>query len=102
ERPNGRRHTRAMVIDAQHLAVVELTHRVPGEVDLPDGRSRQGGEIRARIPAVVAGTHEDIVDVAQDAAAGTRRNGGEELPLRDRRMREAQVRRRILDQDTAL
>src|SRR6266481_3308478 len=68
ERPNRGWHARAMVIDAQHFAVVELTHGVPGEVDLPDGGSRQGGEIRARIPVVVAGAHVDIVDVAQDAA----------------------------------
>src|SRR6184192_660583 len=61
ERPNGRRHARAMVVDAQHLAVVELTHRVPGKMDLSEGGRRQGGEIRARIPAVVAGTHVDIV-----------------------------------------
>src|SRR5438477_3045720 len=92
ERPHRRRHPRAMVVDTQHLAVVELTHRVPGEMDLADGGSRQGGEIRARIPAMVAGTHVDIVDVAQDAAAGTLGNGGEELPLRNRRVREAQVR----------
>src|SRR5213592_2653255 len=45
ERPHGRRHAGAMVVDAQHLAIVELTHGVPGEVDLPDGESRQGGEI---------------------------------------------------------
>src|SRR5438046_9593624 len=52
ERPNGRRHARGMVVDAQHLAVVELTHRVASDADLPDGTGRPGEERSARTPSV--------------------------------------------------
>src|SRR5215831_14718365 len=102
EQPNGWRHARAVVVDAQHFATFELAHGVPGEMDLADRASAQGGEISARVPAVIAGAHVDVVDVAQNAAAGTGGNGGKEFPLGNRRMLEREIRRRILDEDAAL
>ena len=62
----------------------------------------QRGEISRCVPTVVAGADVDVVDVAQDAAAGTLGDRGKEFPLGNARMLEAQIRGRVLDQDTAL
>jgi hypothetical protein len=40
----------------------------------------------------------DVADVAQDAAAGSAGDFGDELRLRDRRMPIAEIGRRVLDQ----
>src|SRR6516165_10200344 len=61
---------RAVIIDAQRAAALELPDAVAGEVELADRGRRQGGEVSRRIPAVVAGADIDVVDVAQDAATG--------------------------------
>src|SRR5215472_5131475 len=90
---------RAVIIDAQRAAALELPDAVAGEVELADRGRRQGGEVSRRIPAVVAGTDIDIVDVAQDAATSAVSYRREKLPFRDRRVSPAQIGRRVLDED---
>ena len=51
------------------------------------------------IEAVVVGAHEHVVDVEQDAAVGAAGELGEELVLRHVGVAEAQVARRVLEQD---
>src|SRR5215831_630363 len=46
---------RAVIVDAQQAATLELPDAVAGEVDLTDRGRRQGGEVDRRVPAVVAG-----------------------------------------------
>src|SRR5216684_6895380 len=101
ERPHLARDTRAVVVDADRAPVLEVAHLVTREVDLADALCRQGAQIAPRIEAVVAGAHEDVVDVAQDAASGAPGERRDELPFGDRRMAVAQVRRRVLDEDAA-
>src|SRR5690242_10836546 len=90
-----------MVVDAQQAPALDLSHAVAGKMDFADGGRRQRIEVGRRVPAVVVRAHEDIVDVAENAAAGARGDGGEKLPLRDGRMLELQVRRGILDENWA-
>src|SRR6516164_2648634 len=59
---------RAVIVDAQQAAALELPDAMASEVDLTDRGRRQGGEVDRRIPAVVAGADIDVVDVAQDSA----------------------------------
>src|SRR6516165_9114753 len=92
---------RAMVVDAQRAAALELPDAVAGEVDLADRGRRQGGEVDRRVPAVVAGADIDVVDVAQDAATGAASHRRKKLPFRDRRVPPAQIGRRVLDEDAA-
>src|SRR5262252_3548290 len=46
---------RAVIVNAQRTAGLELPNAVAGEVDLTDRGRRQGGEVDRRVPAVVAG-----------------------------------------------
>src|SRR5712691_12429671 len=70
ERPDLRRDARSMIVDAQPPPAPERPYRVPGEMDFMDGRRWQSRKVNRGVPAVVAGAHVDIVDVAEDAAAG--------------------------------
>src|SRR5438128_8958925 len=71
------------------------------EMELGDGSRRQRPQVGERVEGVIARAHVDVVDVAQDAAAGARRDGGDELPLRDGGMAVTQVRRWVLQQESA-
>src|SRR5438128_2320777 len=51
---------------------------------------------------MIATADVDVVDVAQDAAAGPLGDGGDELPFRNSRMPVLQVRGWILDQKLML
>src|SRR3989449_11744204 len=101
ERPPLARDARAVVVDADRASVLELAHLVTREVDLADALRRQGVQIAPRIEAVVAGTHEDVVDVAQDAASGAPGERRDEFPFGARRMAGAQGLRGVLDKDAA-
>src|SRR3989442_1540216 len=86
ERPNCRRDARAVIVDAQRVPVAKFLYRVAGKMDLANGRRRQGGEISRSVPAVIAGAHVDVVDIAQNSAAGALHDASEEFPFRNRRM----------------
>src|SRR5437879_122712 len=79
---------RAVIVDAQGAALGQLAHAVAGEMNFPDRRRRQRGEIRRSIPAMIVGADIDVVHVAQDAAAGALRHRGHELPFRYGRVPE--------------
>jgi hypothetical protein len=72
---------------------------VPGEMDLADAVDRNAAEIALGVEAMVHRRHEDVVHVEQDPAVGAHGDGGEEVPLRHRRVRELDVRGHVLDQD---
>src|SRR5579875_1414436 len=99
ERPDLGNDARAVVVDTQPQTPSDLWHAGPREMDLAERRAWQRCEIGARIPAVIAGADVDVVDVAQDAAAGAGGHRGEKFPFRDRRMPPAQIGGRVLDQD---
>src|SRR6266850_1264462 len=90
-----------MVVDADQAAVVELAQPVAGEMNLPDARGGQRAQVAMRVEAVIRGAHEDVVDVAQDAASGAPGERRDEFPFEDRRMAVAQVRRGVLDENAA-
>ena len=50
---------------------------------------------------MILGADENVVDVAQDAAAGARRDRGHEFPFRNRRVSELHIGGRILNEDSA-
>src|SRR5216684_7476131 len=99
ERPDLGRDARTVIVDAKRAAVFELPRGVSGEMDLADRGGRQRGKIGRRVPAVIPAADDDVVDVAQNAAAGALGEPGEEFPLRNRRMPELQVGGRVLDQN---
>ena len=100
--PDGGSNARAVVIDAQHLVPSMSPNGCARQMDLADCVGRQRIEVSRCVPAVIAGTDVDVVDVAQDAAARALADVGQEFPLRDGRALELQIRRRVLDQDSAL
>src|SRR5712692_7271081 len=102
ERPDLGHDARTVIVDAKRTAIFELPDGVAGEMDLADRGGRQRGKIGRRVPAVIAGADEDVVDVAQNAAAGALGDPCEQLPLRNRRMPELQVGGRVLDQNAPL
>jgi hypothetical protein len=72
-----------------------------GEMDLADGRGRQRVQVGDRIEPEVPGDDTDVVHVAEDPAARATGDLGQELDLRDVGGREADVARRVLDQQPA-
>src|SRR6185437_2540352 len=90
---------RTVVVDADRPRIVELPQRVSRQVNFADAPRGQRGEIGRRVPTVVAGAYVDVIDVAQDAAAGPLRDSADEVPFWNRRVRKVQVRGRILEQD---
>src|SRR5713226_2409125 len=102
ERPHGRIDGGAVIVDANADPFPQRSQGVAGEMDLADRRDRERDQILRWIPAVVRSAHEDVVDIAEDAAAGARRHGGEELPFGNRRMAVTKIARRVLDEDAAL
>src|SRR5262249_55150748 len=70
-------------------------------MDFADARGWKAAQVVARIEAVIACAHEDVIDIAEDAAVGPRGDLGHELPFRERGMAETQIGRWILDEDLA-
>src|SRR5260370_32603847 len=81
--PHGRRDARAMVVDANYLALVKLPDAVPGQVNLGNRLKRQSVKIGQCIPTVIAGTDINIIDVADDAAPRASRDLCKKFPFRD-------------------
>src|SRR5438552_1325436 len=75
---------------------------MPRQVNLTDGVYGQRRKIRGRAPAMIATADVDVIDVAQDAAAGALRDGGDELPFGNDRLAVLKIRRRILDENLPL
>src|SRR5208282_6648074 len=98
KRPYLVTHGRAVIVD-QELAAAPLAPEMSGEMNFADRVRRNSFEVCRRVEAEVDGTHEDIVHVAQEAAAGPAREGRQELGLRDPRGTEAEIGGRILDED---
>ena len=86
--PNRRRNPGAVVVD-QDIGV--LCGAVTGKMDLPDHVRRQGVQISDRVEPEVVRADVDVIDVAEDSAAGSAGGFGEELRLGDGRMAKAQV-----------
>src|SRR5712671_5085627 len=64
QRPYLGDDVRAMIVDAQRAAVGERSHAVAGEMDFPNRRRWQRGQIGGRVPAMVMGADIDVVHVA--------------------------------------
>src|ERR1700737_3563068 len=72
-----------VVVDTQRAAVGEFSDAVPGEMNLAHRIRRQCGDVGRSIPAMIVGADADIVDVAEDAATSSFRDGGHEFPFRN-------------------
>ena len=70
-----------MGVDQQRRALVVDCVGVAGEVDLADLAQREGGEIGEGVEAMIGRADEDVVDVEQQAAAGSADDLGEEFGL---------------------
>ena len=80
ELPNRLRYPRAVVVD-QDIHV--LGGVMAGEMDLADRCRRQRVEIGDRVEPEVCRADVDVVDVAEDAAAGSAGGFGQEFRLGD-------------------
>ena len=87
-----------MIVD-QDRAAGGVVRRVPGQMNLADRSGGHRVQIREWILVEVVAAHVDVVDVQQDAAPGPAGELGQELGLGDRRVAEAEVAGRVLDQD---
>ena len=72
---------------------------VAGEMEFADRLGRQRAQIALRIPAVIGRADEDVVDVADQPAAGALHQRAEKLRFGNRRMAELQIGRRVFHQD---
>src|ERR1700751_4406605 len=95
ELPDGLCDPGAVVVD-QNVHV--LRGVMAGEVDFADRLYRQRFEIGDRVEPEIPRADVNIVDVAEDAAAGLTGDFGYELCLRNRGMAVAEVSRWVLDQ----
>src|SRR5580692_6520690 len=86
QRPYRGLDRRSVIVDPQLRAVAQLLDCVTGEVQLLDLRRRQCLKVGYRIPAVIGGADENVVHVAEDAAAGPSGDGDHELALRNCRV----------------
>src|SRR5262249_27693301 len=100
EPPHRLRDLRTVIIDEDGVAFY-LVGRVAREMDLGDRAFGQRIEVGVRILVEVAAAHINVVDVEQDAAAGTPRQLAKELGLGDGRVPEAQIARWIFHEDAA-
>src|SRR6266852_5465221 len=98
ERPDLGRHARAVIIDQDGLAVGVIL-RMAGDMDLVYGAGRERVQIRDHVQTQIPGCDVDIVDVAEQPAAGPPRQLGQELRFWNSRVVEPEVARGILDQD---
>ena len=70
-----------VAVDQQGIALVVALLRMSSEMDFADRRERIIGQIVERRETVIGRRHEDIVDVEQQAAAGTPRDGADKIRL---------------------
>ena len=75
---------------------------VSSEMHLDHAVVGQRGEVRVRIPAVVAARDVDVVHVEQERAVGLLRETREELGLAHARAREGDVARGVLENERTL
>jgi len=71
-------------------------------MDFTHSLRRQGREIGHWVSPKVATAHVDVVDIAQESTARTLYQLPQKLGLRDDRVGEAEVTRRILDEEATL
>jgi hypothetical protein len=69
------------------------------EVDLADGTRVDRIEIARGVESVVARIDPDVVHVEEHSASRAARHLGDELPFGNRRVREREIRRHVLDQE---
>src|SRR6516162_17819 len=100
ERPNVIDHARAMIVDPQCASIRKFADAVAGEMNLTDCQGGQMSNIGGGIASVIFCADIDVVDVAEDAASGARRNRGHKFPFGDGRVSELHVGGRILDQNS--
>src|SRR5262249_60505953 len=100
ERTPGRGHGRSVVGDEERLAV-RVVDGVTGEVDLIHYTRRKSVEVCEGVEPEVLRRDVDVVDVAEEPAAGSAGQCRQELGLRNRRAPELEVAGRILDEDAA-
>src|SRR5882724_697622 len=98
ERPDRRRHARAVIIDQDGLAVGVIA-RMAGEMYLVYAPARERIQIRDRVETQIPGCDVDIVDVAEQPAVGPPGQLGQKLWLWNGRVAEPEITRGILDQD---
>src|SRR5262249_8841536 len=91
-----------MVVDANRCAVCQQSDGMAGKMNFADRSRRQRVKIGRNVPAVIAGTHEDVVDIAKNAATGARGCRSHELPLWNSRMGKSQISRRVFNQNESL
>src|SRR5262249_20125634 len=72
-----------------------------GQVDLRDRGGLEGAEVGEGVEVEVVGAHVEVVDVAQQLAAGGPRERVQEIGLADGRVPELQVGGGIFQQDAA-
>src|SRR5258707_4402760 len=96
ERPDRLYDPGAVVVDQNAHILGDV---MAGEVDLADRIDRECLEVRERIELEIPRADVDVVDVAENAAAGSTGNRGQELRLGDRRIPVAEVGGRVLDQE---
>src|SRR5271166_2705651 len=98
EFPDRLRYPGAVVVD-QHVRI--LGGVMAGQMNLADRSRRQRVEVSARVEREVSRADIDVVDVAEDAAAGSAGCFAQKFRLGDRRMAKAQVGGRVLDQQAS-
>ncbi len=91
-----------MIVDEDRAAVsvpaVDVVDGVAGEMDLAHRGRVERVEPRRRVAAEVGARDVDVVDIAQQPAARPPRERAQELRLGNRRVTEAEVSRRVLDE----
>src|SRR5712692_5049377 len=87
-----------MVVD-EDGEPVSVIARMAGYMDLGHELPRQSVHVGYGIETHVVGRDIDIVHVTEQPTAGSPYEFGQELGLRDGRMPEAEIARRILDED---
>src|SRR5271169_44381 len=95
ERPDPLYDPGAVVVD-QNVHV--LGDVMAGKVDLADRLDRESLDICDRVEPKIPGADVDVVDVAEDAATGSKGDFRQELCLRNRGMPVTEIGRRVLDQ----
>src|SRR5262249_42001809 len=91
---------RPVVVD-QDRVTVHIVFAMAGQMDLAHRVAGQRVEIADRIEPEIRRRHEDVVDVAQQAAASASHDLSDELCLRYGGVTKAQVAGRIFDQEPA-
>lgn len=85
-------------IDQERCAVGVAIRGGTRQVDLFDPLEREPGEVGDGVEAVIGGRDPDVVDVQEEALAGSSGELGQELHLVDGGGLEAQIGRGVLEQ----